>query len=92
MRIEVMGANVTTIVAEVLDTLQNDDYTYRTYMEAIDWAVSSILLADEPVDEDDPRGVLSHLRQLYMLQRDLTALARPADADLEENDTPTASF
>ncbi|MDE6156840.1 MAG: hypothetical protein K2F78_01710 [Muribaculaceae bacterium] len=54
--------------------------------------MSSILLADEPVDEDDPCGVLSHLRQLYMLQRDLTALARPADADLEENDTPTASF
>lgn len=92
MRIEIMGANVTDAVADVLDTLQNCDATYRGYIDALDWAMSSILLANEAVDEDNPRGVLSNLQYLSMLRRDLVALARPADANLEENDVPTASF
>lgn len=92
MRIEIMGANVTDSVADVLDTLQNCDATYRGYLDALDWATYSILLANEAVDEDNPRGVLSKLQYLSMLRRDLVALARPADADLEENDIPAVSF
>ena len=46
MRIEIMGANVTNAVADVLDTLQNFDATYRVYIDALDWAISSILLAN----------------------------------------------
>ncbi len=92
MRIEIMGANVTNAVADVLDTLQNFDATYRGYIDALDWAISSILLANDAVDEDNPRGVLAKLQYLTMLRRDLVTLARPADADLEENDIPTASF
>ena len=56
MRIEIMGANVTNAVADVLDTLQNFDATYRGYIDALDWAISSILLANEAVDEDNPRA------------------------------------
>ena len=92
MRIEIMGANVTNAVADVLDTLQNFDATYRGYIDALDWAISSILLANEAVDEDNPRDVLAKLQYLTMLRRDLVTLARPADADLEENAIPPASF
>ena len=63
-----------------------DENKHITDEERADW--NAKLNAEDYTAED----VLAKLQYLTMLRRDLVTLARPADADLEENDIPTASF
>lgn len=90
MRIEVAGANITTSVAEIIDTLQNDGITLKGYTAAIDRVICHLILTSDEV-EDDALETLNTVRQLAMLRQDLCSLAAPSDADDPENDTPLLS-
>ena len=91
MRIEVAGAQITDSVVEVLDTLQNEPEIIKAYVEAIDEVTRAAILDISGDDEADTK-VMSRLRALQMIRRDLTTLASPQDVDLPENDVPKVSL
>ena len=91
MRIEVAGAQITDSVVEVLDTLQNEPEVAKAYVEAIDEVTRAAILDISGDDEADTK-VMSRLRALQMIRRDLMTLAAPPDVDLPENDTPAAQL
>ena len=91
MRIEVAGAQITDSVVEVLDTLQNEPEVAKAYVEAIDEVTRAAILNISGDDEADTK-VMSRLRALQMIRRDLMTLAAPPDVDLPENDTPAAQL
>ncbi len=91
MRIEVAGAQITDSVVEVIDTLQNEPEVAKAYVEAIDEVTRAAILDISGDDEADTK-IMSRLRALQMIRRDLTTLASPPDVDLPENDTPAAQL
>ena len=92
MRIEVAGAQITDSVVEVLDTLQNEPEVAKAYVEAIDEVTRAAILDISGDDDAADSKVMSRLRALQMIRRDLTTLASPPDVDLPENDTPAAQL
>ncbi len=92
MRIEVAGAQITDSVVEVLETLQNDLEVIKAYLEAIDEVIHTAILDISGYDEAADSKIMSRLRALQMIHRDLTTLAAPPDVDLPENDTPAAQL
>lgn len=92
MRIEVAGAQITDSVAEVLDSWQNDGGMADIFIDALDTLTRSVILDLSGSDEERDAVTLSRLRALQLMRRDILTLSRPADADLPENDTPTAQF
>ncbi len=91
MRIEVAGAQITDSVVDVLDTLQNEPDVTKAYIETIDEVTRAAILDISGDDEADTK-VMSRLRALQMIRRDLTTLASPPDVDLPENDVPKVSL
>lgn len=91
MRIEIAGANITSAVVEVIDTLQTDRVTFTGYASALDRVIRHLILSADEV-EDDATETLNTIRQLTMLKQDLAAIAMPPDADNPENDVPLTSL
>ncbi|MCM1450677.1 MAG: hypothetical protein NC102_00240 [Clostridium sp.] len=87
MRIIAAGAQITTAVVEVLETLQGQPDIAKLYIGAIDSITRAAIEGFSGNDERDAE-TLSILRALQMMRRDIEALASPSDADLPENDTP----
>ena len=93
MRIEIAGAQITDAVVEVLDTLQNQTELTSEYLQILDeQSIRHVLrrLDISGNDEEADSRILSRLRALQMIRRDLLALAMPFDIDNQENDI--ASF
>ena len=91
MRIEIAGAQITDVVVEVLDTLQNEAGVVQSYIDTLDRLTRSEIL-NMPEDDPDDSATLPRLRVLQMIRRDLLSLAMPPDVDNVENDTPVASY
>ena len=91
MRIEIAGAQITDRVVDVLEALQDHDGCAGLYISAIDRVTQSLILDDSCTTQDDSE-ILSHLRALQMLRRDILTLSSPPDKDLPENDTPELSI
>ena len=92
MRIEIAGAQITDSVVEVLDNLQNQPRHIDKYIEALNRYVR-LEAANMTGDNADADAVVfERLGLLQSIRNDLLTLAAPPDADLPENDTPTASF
>lgn len=91
MRIEIAGAQITESVVDVIETLQVEREIRRQYVETLDYLTRYIIMDINGDDEEDA-ATLGRLRVLQMLRRDINILADPPEADLPENDIPTASF
>lgn len=92
MRIEVAGAQITTAVVEVLDTLQNQSEIARAYIDTIDELTRMAILDITAADDERDTATMSRLRALQMIRSDITILATPPDVDLPENDIPAAQL
>lgn len=92
MRIEVAGAQITTAVVEVLDTLQNQPEIARAYIDTIDELTRMAILDITADDDERDTATMSRLRALQMIRSDISTLATPPDVDLPENDIPAAQL
>lgn len=92
MRIEIAGAQVTTAMVDVLDTLQNDRALTSELIAALDSVTRTVILDLTTIEPDADSKVLSTLRSLQLIRRHLLTLSSPPDADDPANDTPTAQF
>lgn len=94
MRVEIAGAQITTAVVDIIDTLQNEPETIDLYRRTLRH-IASLLIDVDPdfypsaCHDLNPLGAL---RTLQMIMHDLDTIASPADVNLLENDTPTASL
>lgn len=91
MRIEIAGAQITESVVDVIETLQVEREIRRQYVDTLDYLTRYIIMDINGDDEEDA-ATLGRLRVLQMLRRDINTLADPPEADLPENDVPTASL
>ncbi len=89
MRITVAGAEITDSVVEVIENLQTAPELIKEYTDTIDWLYRTVLLDIDLADSGTDTEMLSRLRVLQMIRRDLVTLASPPDVDLPENDSPT---
>ena len=92
MRLEVAGAQITDAVVEVLDTLQNQTELTTIYLQTLDELTRSVILDLSGADEDADARILSRLRALQMIRRDLVTLSTPPDVDDPSNDIPIAQL
>lgn len=95
MRLELHGANVTTAMIEVLDSLQNEPGRAATYLDALDIINSyyALRLADPDTgDEQARRATLWVIGQIQKLAADVRTLAYPPDVDDVENDIPAVQL
>ncbi len=88
MRMTVAGAEITDRVVEVIENLQTEPELLKEYTDTIDWLYRTVLLDIDLADSGTDTEMLSRLRVLQMIRRDLMTLASPPDVDLPENDTP----
>lgn len=91
MRIEVAGAQITTAVIDVIETLQTNTALSDLYARVLNELTNRLILDSDELDASDA-SALEHLRVLQMIRRDLGTLASPPDADDRANDTPAAQF
>lgn len=94
MRLEVAGAQITDTVVEVLENLQTTPDLVQLYGRVLNDITRDLILGETTLGLEDGDGssLMERLRVLQMIRRDLSTLAMPPDADLPENDTPTATF
>ena len=92
MRIEIAGAQITDAVVEVLDTLQNQPGHIDKYIEALNRYVRIEAANMTGDNAEADAAVFERLGVLQSLRQTLLTLSAPPDADLPENDIPTASL
>ena len=88
MRVEIGGAQITSAVVEVIESLQTSPDLLQGYVLAIDEATRMQILEGE-----DPDGIaMERLRRLQQLRCDLITIAMPPDESDEANDIPAAQL
>lgn len=90
MLIEVAGAEITSAMIEVIETLQTDTQYTRLLVNTIEDLARRLSLDTDLIDGEDDSRVLAQIRVLQMIRRDLLTLASPPDIADEENDKPVA--
>ncbi len=91
MSLEVGGGQWTDAVIETLDALQNQAGLAQLYVETLDALIRSTILNISGEEADDS-AVLSRIRTLKLIRRDIIALAMPAGVDDTANDKLIISF
>ena len=88
MKTKIGDANITDAVVEVLETLQNQRDVTALYLETIDELTRTLILdlSDDSADADII--VMSRLRTLQMIRRDIATLSAPPDMDQPTGDVP----
>ena len=92
MRVEISGAQITDAVVDVLETLQTERDVADLYVQTLDEVTRTVILDLSATDSDADSTIMSKLRALQMIRRDILTLASPPDVDDPANDIPTASF
>lgn len=92
MRLVVAGAEITTAVVEVIETLQSQPEIARAYLDTIDELTRATILDMDAADCDTDTHTMSRLRVLMLLRRDIAVIASPPDLALEENDIPAVEL
>lgn len=90
MRLEAAGAQITSAVVEVIESLQTDPELRDNYIETID-AIARAMILDDETDRDDSE-TMEQLRTLHQIRRDILTLASPPDLDDPENDEAVATI
>lgn len=92
MRLVVAGAEITTAVVEVIETLQSQPEIARAYLDTIDELTRATILDMDAAACDTGTETMSRLRVLMLLRRDIAVIASPPDLALEENDIPAVEL
>ncbi|MDE6277254.1 MAG: hypothetical protein K2M06_04015 [Muribaculaceae bacterium] len=88
MKTKIGDATLTDAVVEVLETLQNQRDVTAIYLETIDELTRTLIvdLSDDSADADII--VMSRLRALQMMRRDIVTLSTPPDMDQPTDEIP----
>lgn len=92
MRVEVSGAQITDAVVDVVEKLQTEPEVTGLYIDTIDELTRSLIIDHDATLEECDSDILSRLRVLQMIRRDILTIARPEDVNDPANDIPAAQL
>lgn len=78
MKVDIAGAKLTGAVVEVIEALQRNEGLASLYAETLDDVTRLMILDIDGLDDHDDH-VLSRIRVLQLIRRDLLAIATPPD-------------
>lgn len=92
MRAVIAGAEITSAMVDVIETLQTNSSVVKSYLSLIEELAATLCHDISTIDEEHDAVIFRKLHTLQLLHRDILTLSNPPDLNDPSNDIPAVQL
>lgn len=92
MRAVIAGAEITSAMVDVIETLQTGPSVVKSYLSLIEELAAKLCQGISTTDKEHDDVIFRKLHTLQLLRRDILTLSNPPDLNDPSNDIPAVQL